>query len=149
MLKPYICVACEKVIIDKDSTVPSLIGLLSKMIVSGPEGMEIPKDAVAPKEWCVFSIWDPEPGDELKEYMLCTQFLYPDQTQFGETSKIKIPVEADKRIQMVVRLEGFPLGQEGSHTVRTWIEENRQMVVHPIEFKVELVVTRIPASKVP
>jgi hypothetical protein len=146
MLKPYVCVACEKVIVAKDSDVPSLIGLFSKMTIVVSEEVEIPKDAVAPKEWYVFSIWDTEPGDEQGEYVLCTRFLYPDKTQFGQIAKQKIPVEPGKRSQMVMQVQGFPIGQIGQYTVLTWVEEKEQLVVGPIEFKVEFELVRQPAK---
>jgi hypothetical protein len=144
MLKPYVCVLCEKVIVAKDGDVPSLIGLMNKMILHVPTEAEIASNAVAPKEWNVFSIWDSETGDEQKEYILCTQVLYPNKTQFAEIARLKVPVEANKRSQMVVQLPGFPIGQIGFYTVRTWLEENDQMVVGPIEAKIELEIIRVP-----
>lgn len=137
MLKPYVCVACEKVLITTDG-VASLISLFSKIIASVPVGTDIPKNAVVPREWAVFSAWDLDAGDELKEYFICTQILYPDQTQFGEINRIKMNVEKDKRSQVAAQINGFPIGQEGFHTVRIWIEENQQRVVGPIEFKIQL-----------
>jgi|SRR5712692_3373406 len=141
MLKPYACVACEKVIIAADS-VPSLIGLFSKIISSVPAETEIPKNAVVPKEWAVFSIFDADPGDELKEYTHFVQILYPDGSQFAEISKHKMNIELNKRAQVVVQVLGFPIGQIGKYTVRVWVEENQQKVVGPIEFKIELEITR-------
>ncbi|HUY13265.1 MAG TPA: hypothetical protein VMX16_06505 [Terriglobia bacterium] len=135
MLRPYICAACEKVIIDKDD-VASLISVFSKITVTVPSEADIPKNAVAPKEWAVFSLWDTDLGDELKEYALCMQVLYPDQTQFSEVTKIKMKIEPNKRSQVVVRMLGFPIGQVGRYTINTWIEENQQRVFGPIEFKI-------------
>lgn len=137
MLKPYVCVACEKVILDQDG-VASLIGLFSKILVAPIAGQEIPKNAVAPKQWAVFSAWDPDPGDENKEWFFCLQMFYPDQTQFGETTRVKINVELGKRSQVKADIAGFPVGQLGPHTVRCWIEEEGNTVVGPIEFKIDL-----------
>jgi hypothetical protein len=147
MLRPYVCVVCEKVIVAADG-VASLIGLFSKMIVSVTANTEIPKNAVAPKEWAIFAIFDPEPGDELKEYFLCIQVFYPDKTQFGESTKIKLNVEAGKRSQAYAQVPGFPLGQIGKYTVHIWVEENQQTVVGPIDIQVELEIIKI-AQKIP
>jgi len=144
MLKPYVFVACEKVIIDQSIGPPpptgsgpaSLINLFSKIIVE--VDTEIPANAVGPKEWAIFSMWDVEPGDENKHYILCTSMLYPDGRQFGEVTRIPIPVILGQRSQMVIRISGFPLGQAGFYTARTWIEESQQTVFGPIEFKIEL-----------
>src|ERR1700733_13875919 len=123
MLKPYVCVACEKVIIDQPTGPhapgamgpPSLINLFSKMIVEVPSDAEIPGNAVGPREWAIFSMWDVEPGDENKNYILCTGILYPDGHQFGDVSRTPIPLVLGQRSQMVVRIMGFPLGQPGFH----------------------------------
>ena len=141
MLRPYVCVACEKVILS-ETGVASLISLFTKIIVMVAGDTEIPKNAVAPKEWAVFSAWDTDPGDELKEYTFCTQIIYPDQSQFGEVSKIGVKIELNKRSQVYVQAPGFPIGQVGQYTVRSWIEENQQRAFGPIEFKIELEVTR-------
>ena len=145
MLKTYACVACERVILAKDD-VPSLISLFTKMVVEAPTGVEIPPDAVAPKEWAIFSAWIGEPGDENIEYILHTQLLRPDQTQFGEVLKMKIPIERGKRSQMHVRFNAFPLGQLGNYTVHSWVETNRQRVVDPIEITLELELIRTSAT---
>jgi hypothetical protein len=142
MLKPYACVACEKVILSKDNEVPSLISLFSKIIVTAPAGAEIPRNAAGPREWAVFSMWFAEPEDENRDYVLCTQLLYPDQTQFAEIHKLRVPVERNKRSQMLVQFNGFPLGQTGIYTVRTWIEEREQSVVGPIDIPIELEIIR-------
>jgi hypothetical protein len=140
MLKPYVCVACEKVIIAKQDEVASLISLFSKIILTVPVGTEIPRNAVAPKEWAVFSIWDPEPGDERRNYFLCTQILYPDESQFGEMSRSRFNVEVNKRAQMNIQVQGFPIGQAGEYKIRTWIEENEKRVSEPIQFGIEVIV---------
>jgi hypothetical protein len=141
MLRPYACVACEKVILAADG-VASLISLFNKIIITVLGQTEIPKNAVAPKEWAIFASWDVDPGDELKEYIFCTQMLYPDQSQFGEIAKNKIKIELNKRSQVSIQIIGFPIGQVGQYTVRTWIEENQQRVLGPIEFKIELEMTK-------
>jgi hypothetical protein len=146
MLKPYVCVACEKVIIDQPmgpqplpaTGPPSLINLFSKMLVETPPNIDIPANSVSPYSWAIFSAWDTEPGDETKRYFLCTAVLYPDGSYFGEVHRIPIPVVLGQRSQMVVRIYGFPIGQSGFYTVRTWIEEGGKSAYGPIEFKIEL-----------
>lgn len=146
MLTPYICVACEKAIYEAapapattGTTGPAtLVSLFSVINLTVLENADIPKNAVAPKEWAIFSSWNTEPGDEEKSYFLCTQILYPDLTTFGEIWKAPMLMQRGKRCQMKVQVPGFPIGQEGFYTVRTWIEENKQEVVAPIEFKLEV-----------
>lgn len=137
MLKLYVCVACEKVIIDQDG-VASLIGLFNKLIIAPPKDQEIPKNAVAPKQWEVFAVWDTDPGDELRGYVFCMQVLYPDKSQFAEIIRTKMNIERNKRSQVRNVVPGFPVGQPGFYTVRTWIEEGNKMVGEPIEFRMEV-----------
>lgn len=139
MLKPYVCVACEKIILAQDG-VASLIALFNKIILTVPAGTEIPRNAVTPKDWAVFSIWDPEPGDELRTYFLCTQILYPDGTQFAEIAKVKFNIEPSKRAQMNVQIQGFPIGQAGEYKIHTWIEENNKKISDPIQFGIEVII---------
>jgi hypothetical protein len=141
MITPYIVVACEKAIIDQDS-VPSLISLFTKMIVNAPAEADVPENAVAPNNWVIFSIWNLEPGDEKRECILCTEILYPSGKPFTHTIKTKMPLEADKRAQMAIKVQGFPIGQEGPYKIRTWIEETGKMLFDPIEFKIDLQINR-------
>jgi len=138
MLKPDVCVACEKVIIDENG-IASLIGLFGKIGFIAPKGIEIPKNAVAPKEWAVFSSWDVEPGDELKDYFACMQLLYPDKSQFGDIIKNKLKIEPNKsKSQWRTTILGFPVGQVGPYTVRVWVEEANKVVIEPIEIILEV-----------
>jgi len=142
MVKPYVCVVCEKVVIAQDS-VPSLINLFSKMTINAPpDAPDIPRNAVAPKEWAVFSSWDVEPGDERREYILCTHILFPDDTPFGEVNKLRMHIEVGKRSQIISQMLAMPIGQVGFYTVNTWIEENQRVVFGPIALKIELEIVR-------
>jgi hypothetical protein len=145
MLKPYVCVACEKVIQDQAQLPapnqvgpPSLSNLFTKLLVEVPNGVEIPSNAVGPKEWAIFSMWDAEPGDENKSYILCTAVSYPDGSQFGPTSKTRIPITLGQRSQMVIRALGFPLGQQGVYTVHVWLELENERVGNEIYFGIEV-----------
>src|SRR5579864_4084683 len=142
MLRLSVCVVCEKVVFSQEH-VASLINLFTKIGIALPAGApEIPPNAVTPKEWAVFSSWDTEPGDELKEYLLCTQVLYPDNSPFGEVSKIKMNIERNNRSQVATQVAGFPIGQIGFYTIKVWVEENQRTAVEPIELRVELEIVK-------
>jgi len=156
MVKPYACVACEKVILEQAiEGVPdtggtaSLISLFSKIIaVATPaestkdSSLEIPVNFVFPKEWAIFSAWDAEAEDAGRDFYICTQIIYPDKTPFQPPAKQRLNIEPNKRAQHVFKLAGFPIGQAGFYTVMTWIEENGESVVGPIEFKIEVEVRK-------
>jgi hypothetical protein len=124
---------------DTESGVASLISLFNKIIVRHPGG-EVPANAVAPKDWVVFSIWDTEPGDEKKEYYICTQVLYPDNSPFGDLNRTRVNITSgrNRRSQITINCHAFPIGQVGLYKVQTWIEENKQKVYGPIEFAIEV-----------
>jgi hypothetical protein len=139
MLKPILSVACEKVIVDQQQNgVPSLIALFDKMIVAVPKDAEIPSNALGPREWCIFSKWDPEASDVGKDVAVCTQIFYPDGTPLALPVKVMIKVEPNKKTQAIVRVQAFPLGQKGFYTVRSWIEENAKAVGQSVDFRIEL-----------
>lgn len=140
MLTPSICTICEKIIFNTER-VPSLINIFSKITLTLPE-QEIPRNSVVPKEWAVFSSWRVEPGDETRDYFLCTQVRYPDRTPFGETNRIKIVIEPERQAQIAVQMLAFPIAQPGFYTASVWIEENQAVVVDPIELRVELEIIR-------
>jgi hypothetical protein len=147
MPTPYIFTACEKAIIGKDDVV-SLIALFTKIIVNIPAGTEIPKNAVVPKDWAIFSMWTLEPGDESRDCMICTEIIYPDETPFFPIPKAKMVLEANKKSQVGIQVQGFPIGQEGFYTVRTWVEEGEKTIAGPIEFKLEVQINRqLPVQK--
>jgi len=89
-------------------------------------------------QWAIFSSWDAESGDELNEYMICMQVLYPDGDQFGEITKAKLNIQANRRSQFNSQVIGFPVGQLGKYTVRVWIESDNKAAVQPVEIKIEV-----------
>jgi hypothetical protein len=149
MLRQTISVVCEKVITSADGQI-SLINLFDTMTVQlPPELGELPKDAVAPRDWAVFSKWDTEPGDELLQYVFCLQMLYPDERQFGEITRLNIKTELNKRAQVTANVSGFPVGQAGTFKVRNWLEVNGKPVVEAVEIKLEVQWNRTPAPEPP
>jgi hypothetical protein len=145
MLTPYIFLACEKTILGKDDVV-SLIALFTKIVINVSGKVEIPENAIAPKEWSIFSMWNLEPGDESRDCMICTEILYPDQSPFSAIPKSKMVLQAGRKAQVGLQVQGFPIGQEGLYTVRTWIEEKQKIIAGPIEFKVEVEIHRQPSE---
>src|SRR5271168_644617 len=103
MLKPFICVVCEKVIISNDD-VASLIRLFNKITVFVPDGQEPPpSNGVVPKEWSIFAGWEYVPEDVGEEFLVCTDIHYPDGTPFGAVSKSKINLEEGKQRAHIVQ----------------------------------------------
>jgi hypothetical protein len=53
-----------------------------------------------------------------------------------------LQIELNKTAQAIVRINGFPVGQSGFYTVRTWIEEAGKTVAGPFDLKIEIEITR-------
>ena len=142
MFRSYACVACEKVLLEKDD-IASIIRLFNKVVLAVPADTEIPLNGVAPNEWSIYSAWDAEPGDEVKSNFVCIQILYPDGSVFGESRKVEMNVESKKRSQVAVKIIGFPVGQPGAHTVRCWVDQGGKVASNVVEFEIDLEVTHL------
>src|SRR5271157_362574 len=83
MPKLSIFALCEKVIMDKEdrASLISLFNTISAQIL--PTNQAIPSNAVAPKEWYVYTSWETEPEDIGKEYRQVVQLLYPNGEPFS------------------------------------------------------------------
>ena len=128
----YVFAVCEKVIIDKNE-VPSLISLFNTMtvgVVPGQVRKEIPLNAVVPKEWFVFSSWDWEADDDGKTYKQHIEVLLPDRSVFVKVDH-DFAIPPRRKIQTSVPIAGFPIGQQGLCTVRTWLEHEGKTIVEP------------------
>lgn len=145
MPRLYVFAICEKVIIDGGG-VASLIGLFNKITASTPTGAtEIPTNAVAPKEYAVYTSWDLEPADHDKQYNQIFEILYPNGAHFGEGTTVRINMGTGKRAQSITTLNALPIGQVGVYTVRTWLEnDERKVIFAPISLQFEVEVVKIP-----
>jgi hypothetical protein len=123
MPKLYIFAICEKVVIDKEekASLISLFNTISAQIL--PTNKDIPPNAVVAKEWWAFTSWEIEPGDIGKEYRQMLQLLYPNGEPFGTPMGVSFSPQSGKTHQQVtVNGMGFPIGQEGSYTLKMWLE---------------------------
>src|SRR5580658_4311836 len=119
---------CEKVIID-DAGMASLICLFQRVAVT-IQG-DAPSNAVAPKEWAVFTSWSWEDGDEGKEFDQLLQVFGPNNILFTEV-RSKAVMPADKKIlQFKMPLLGLPVGQPGHCTVRLSLMHKGIVIAEP------------------
>ncbi len=131
MPKLYVFAVCDKVILDANGTA-SLISLFNEVHAVLASGTEIPPNAVAPKEWAIFVSWKQEPEDAGKEYEQILQIINPDESVFQQTG-IKFTFARDKtHHQNTGQVVGFPVGREGTYTVKMWLEHNKVTVFEPL-----------------
>lgn len=132
MPKLHIFTLCEKVLIEANG-VASLIGLFTIMEAHVPhEAGEIAKNAVIPKDWAVFSIWEWEDDDEGREYTQFFEVLFPDGEVFFRPPETKFKMERGKRHQITGNVQGVPVGQQGKYIIQTHLEHEGRIVVGPV-----------------
>lgn len=125
MLRPYIIAVCEKVVLDAKG-IASLIAVFSDVEVKPMPGSPatIPANAVAPKEWAVFTSWDLKPEDAPKKFRQFLKVLYPDGTVWVD-SPLEFTTEVGKdHHQVIGNFNGFPIGQQGTYKITVRLEQD-------------------------
>jgi hypothetical protein len=134
--------ACEKVIIDRVGA-HSLIALMSKIdiAITPPPDMtssQLPANAIAPKEWFVFSMWEPENGDFGKDFEQIIEVYWPNEEKIL-SGKLKFKPEPNGGNQLLsYSISGFPVGQQGKVKVLTWLERHSNRVTEPFPYYVSV-----------
>jgi len=114
---------CEKVIIDRNTGTPSVIGIFQKMTVPILPDVPIPENAISPIKWAVFVMWQHDDNERNEEFVQRTQILMPDGKIFAETSAVfKVVDPDDLQSKNTVEVFGLPISNEGTAIVRVWIE---------------------------
>ena len=139
MPKLYAFVTCEKVITDSEGF-SSLIALFNELTVFISEGSPSPPaNAVAAREWAIFTSWEGEPADDGKEFRQIFQLLYPDGTPFGQEMAFLFTVHADKRYnQVIAKSMGFPIGQPGKYLIQMRLEQDGSTVFGPEAIRMDV-----------
>jgi hypothetical protein len=143
-MKLLILAACEKVLSDPQSG-PSLIAIFNGMKVTTHTDAVVPRDALLPREWSIFSRWQLEPEEEGKNYTSSTEILWPDGTQFGRLDLVAEQPTADG-MSFTGRLTGFPIGQNGKVRIIQTLKRDDGSVSGPFEMFLTVTVTNAGAS---
>ncbi len=122
---------CEKIIVDKDG-VHSLITLMVNAELQLPPAKEIPKDAVAPRQWFIYTAWVPAPEDVGRPFEQVYQILWPNGDKFFEQRLPFIAGSPDLH-QTDFSALGFPVGQSGRLRLLTWLDQEGRRVTDIIE----------------
>jgi hypothetical protein len=135
---------CEKVIVDANG-VPSLIGLFSQFNVGVPKGTTFPANAVTPKEWALFCLWECSSEEVGCEFHQIFEVTSPGDEQLPpQTIKFK-PEPGKLRQNVIGNSQAVPIGRAGKVTVTTRVEYEGKVVVPPVPFTFDVVYVETPA----
>jgi hypothetical protein len=135
MAKLLSLLACEKVIIDK-ADVPTVIGVMegvsaALVLPPGAQRPSVPRDAVAPKPWVIFTVWESSKEELGKTFHQKNEIVLPDNLPL-EQMKGELPFIAKEPLNFnYVNVQVFPVGLEGKLSVVVWLESDNGKVVFP------------------
>jgi hypothetical protein len=122
MPKLTILAACERVIIDREASLPSLISIFQRMNVQVQDA-PLPENALSPTRWAVFALWQHTPEERDVEYTQRTEVFAPSGERFLEaTMAFKITEADDLQSKNHISIFGIPINVEGFMKVRVWLE---------------------------
>lgn len=122
MPKLVILTACERVLIDRVSALPSLINIFQRMNIQLQDA-PLPENAVSPARWSVFALWQVTPEERDINFVQKTQIIGPTERQFAEaTTEFRVTAADDLQAKNHIDLIGLPIDAEGFIKVRVWLE---------------------------
>jgi hypothetical protein len=122
MPKLIILAACERVLIDRVSALPSLINIFQRMNIQLQDA-PLPENAVSPARWAIFALWRHSPEERNIEFTQRTEVIGPSGVKFAEmTTMFKITETDDLQSKNYIELLGLPIYTEGFLKVRVWLE---------------------------
>ncbi len=112
---------CDKILVDDKGNASLIVLLMNVGVQVGKEG--IPKNAVAPREWDVFTLWQQSAQEDVeKTFHQVLQLVLPDGTEFMK-SGVEFKMQQGKLHQNRITVQGMPVGQAGKLIVNMWLEE--------------------------
>jgi hypothetical protein len=132
--------ACDKLIIDKNGA-HSLVSIMSNadisIVVQSPAVSEqIPTNAVTPREWWIFSMWEPSSEDVGEQFEQVYQIYWPNNEKLSEN---RIGFKPDERVQYNSQpILGFPVGQSGKIRIVTWVDHHGQRVTEVFDYYITI-----------
>jgi len=108
---------------------PSLIGVFHDMTIKIHPDIEIPGNALIPKEWAIFSKWMLSSEETRRDYVLVSEVYWPDGTLLHQT-KSKSSSPATTALIFIIKHQAFPFGQDGRVRIRLWMENEDKTLVH-------------------
>jgi hypothetical protein len=122
MPKLVILAACERVIIDRVASLPSLINVFQRMNIRLQDA-PLPDNAMSPMRWSIFTLWQHTPEERGIQYTQKLEIFSPIGTKFGDGTATFAVTEADDlQSKNNFDLFGLPINSEGFVKIRVWLE---------------------------
>jgi hypothetical protein len=125
MPKLLLFAACERVIIDQDSNVASLVALLQDITIGIPADAQMPERAMLPMKWHAFTLWFEQPEDSGKQYVQEIELCDPDGNILltGSSEPFKMSLLTHR---LNATFNTFPLTQFGQYLLKAYLREDKE-----------------------
>ncbi len=124
--------ACEKVIFEKQHETPTIVAVVQRVVFQADMPEPIPKDALAPMPWQIFTMWMHDPDEKDKEFVQKSEVTFPDGSP--AIFQASLPFKGtDLYSTNAVRLVGFPIGHDLVQ-VKMWLESEKGEKIFPEVF---------------
>lgn len=138
---------CDRVIIDKNGAHSLINIMLNAQLQAGSE--QIPRNAVAPTQWVIYSMWIPSPEDVGQEFEQVYQVYWPDGEKFHE-SRLEFTQPNESVQQVTFTVLGLPVGQPGKLRIVTWLDKKGHRVSDIVETSINVThLAQQTASSIP
>jgi hypothetical protein len=137
MPKLLLFAPCEKLIIDEQKN-PTLVCVLQRIGVTLPPNIELSKDLLAPREWDICTIWEPEEGDSKDTFLQHLEIILPDGSQSKLSAVGEFAFQEGILHRNNLHINGFPVGLAGEYKIKLWLESSKtkRTVVGPVSYPI-------------
>lgn len=122
---------CEKIIRDPAGAA-SLISVFQEITLNLPAETKLPTNAVLPKEWAVYALWQITDAEMNRAYRQTVEVLWPDGSTFFKQA-IAVTSDRPDWMTVVMNLGGFPGGQTGKIAIKVWMDLDGERIDGGIE----------------
>lgn len=131
MAKHLIFAPFEKAILDAQN-IPSLISLIQNVNVAAPPGELVPRNAMAPKEWVVATVWELTVLERNTDLNQILEIIDPTGSVIIQKD-LKFKTDSPRH-QNFVNMLGFPVGQRGVYIIKTWLEQGGKKTSEVLQY---------------
>jgi hypothetical protein len=131
--------ACDKLIVDKigaHSLINVVSGLDIAMSVPPDAPQQIPPSAMLPREWWIFSMWEPRSDEVGKDFEQVIEVYWPNGEKLLDG---RLNFKPDEKVSYnSYQVVGLPIGQEGKIKILTWVESQGSRITEPFAYYITI-----------